>query len=82
MDQTPVDGEVVDFRKFAELGEKGVLLMMADSTNAERLGYTKSERLVGNTFDDLFGRCDGRIIVTTFASNVHRIQQAINTAYK
>ncbi|NMA63707.1 MAG: ribonuclease J [Syntrophomonadaceae bacterium] len=82
LDQTPVDGEVVDFRKFAELGEKGVLLMMADSTNAERLGYTKSERLVGNTFDDLFGRCDGRIIVTTFASNVHRIQQAINTAYK
>ncbi len=80
LDQTPVDGEVVDFRKFAELGEKGVLLMLSDSTNAERPGYTMSERVVGNVFDDLFGRCEGRIIITTFASNVHRIQQAINTA--
>ncbi|ADI01806.1 MAG TPA: ribonuclease J [Syntrophothermus lipocalidus] len=82
LDQTPVDGEVVDFRKFAELGEKGVLLMLSDSTNAERPGYTMSERVVGNTFDELFGRCEGRIIITTFASNVHRIQQAINTACK
>lgn len=82
LDQTPVDGEVVDFRKFAELGERGVLLMMADSTNAEKPGYTMSERVVGNTFDELFGRCQGRIIITTFASNVHRIQQAISTAHK
>jgi len=80
LDQTPVDGEVVDFRKFAELGEKGVLLMLSDSTNAERPGYTMSERVVGNAFDELFGRCEGRIIITTFASNVHRIQQAIDTA--
>ncbi|HOV43681.1 MAG TPA: ribonuclease J, partial [Syntrophothermus lipocalidus] len=60
----------------------GVLLMLSDSTNAERPGYTMSERVVGNTFDELFGRCEGRIIITTFASNVHRIQQAINTACK
>jgi len=56
--------------------------MMADSTNAEKPGYTMSERVVGNTFDELFGRCQGRIIITTFASNVHRIQQAISTAHK
>jgi len=82
LDQTPVDGEVVDFRKFSELGEKGVLLMMGDSTNADRPGFTMSEKVVGNTFDELFGKCEGRIIVTTFASNVHRIQQAISTADK
>ncbi|HWP96175.1 MAG TPA: ribonuclease J [Syntrophomonadaceae bacterium] len=82
LDQTPVDGEVVDFRKLAELSEKGVLVMLGDSTNADKIGFTMSEKVVGNTFDDLFGRCDGRIIVTTFASNVHRIQQVINTAVK
>ncbi|MDH7497199.1 MAG: ribonuclease J [Syntrophomonadaceae bacterium] len=82
LDQTPVDNDVVDFRKFAELGEKGVLLMLSDSTNAERPGYTMSERVVGNAFDDMFGRCSGRIIVTSFASNVHRIQQAIDTAHR
>lgn len=82
LDQTPVDGQVVDFRKFSELGEKGVLVMMGDSTNADRPGFTMSEKVVGNTFDELFGRCEGRIIVTTFASNVHRIQQAISTAIK
>ncbi|MGE5397910.1 MAG: ribonuclease J [Chitinophagales bacterium] len=80
LDQTTVDGELVDFRKFAELGEKGVLAMMSDSTNADRPGYTQSERVVGETFEELFRRCEGRIIVTTFASNVHRIQQAITTA--
>ncbi|MGE5379801.1 MAG: ribonuclease J [Methylocystaceae bacterium] len=80
LDQTPVDEQGVDFAKFAELGEKGVLLLMADSTNADRVGYTPSERLVGKAFDELFGRCEGRIIVTTFASNVHRIQQVVNTA--
>ncbi len=82
IDQTPVDGQVIDFRKMAELGEKGVLLMLSDSTNADRTGFTMSEKVVGNTFDELFGRCEGRIIVTTFASNVHRIQQAIHTAVK
>ncbi|MFA7079193.1 MAG: ribonuclease J [Syntrophomonas sp.] len=82
LDQTPVDGQIVDFRKMAELGEKGVLVMLGDSTNAERPGFTKSESLVGKTFDELFGKCEGRIIVTTFASNVHRVQQAINTAEK
>ncbi len=80
LDQTPVDGEVVDFRKLAELGEKGVLVMLSDSTNADKPGFTMSERVVGNTFDDLFGKCEGRIIITTFASNVHRIQQVICTA--
>ncbi len=82
LDQTPVDGEVVDYRKFAELGEKGVLVMMGDSTNADKKGFTMSEKVVGNTFDELFGKCEGRIIVTTFASNVHRIQQVICTAKK
>lgn len=82
LDQTPVDGQVVDFRKFAELGEKGVLVMMSDSTNADRPGFTMSEKVVGNTFEDLFGRCEGRIIITTFASNVHRIQQVVTTAEK
>ncbi len=82
IDQTPVDGQVIDFRKMAELGEKGVLVMLSDSTNADRKGFTMSEKVVGNTFDDLFGRCEGRIIVTTFASNVHRIQQVITTAEK
>jgi ribonuclease J len=82
IDQTPVDGQVIDFRKMAELGEKGVLVMLSDSTNADRPGFTKSEKVVGNTFSELFGRCEGRIIVTTFASNVHRIQQVIDTAVK
>ena len=81
LDQTPVDGQVVDFRKLAELGEKGVLVFLGDSTNADKPGFTMSEKVVGNTFDELFGKCDGRIIVTTFASNVHRIQQVINTAH-
>ena len=80
LDQTPVDGEVVDFRKLAELGEKGVLVMLGDSTNADKPGFTMSERVVGNTFEELFGKCNGRIIVTTFASNVHRIQQVVSTA--
>ena len=82
LDQTPVDGQVVDFRKLAELGEKGVLVMLGDSTNADKPGFTMSEKVVGNTFDDLFGKCEGRIIVTTFASNVHRIQQVLCTAQR
>jgi ribonuclease J len=80
LDQTPVDGQVTDFGKMAELGEKGVMVMMADSTNADRSGFTMSEKVVGHTFEELFGKCTGRIIVTTFASNIHRIQQVISTA--
>ncbi|HPF20968.1 MAG TPA: ribonuclease J, partial [Syntrophomonas sp.] len=82
LDQTPVDGQVTDFGKMAELGEKGVLVMLSDSTNADRSGFTMSEKVVGTTFEELFGKCTGRIIVTTFASNIHRIQQVITTAEK
>jgi len=81
-DQTPVDGNVTDFAKISELGEKGVLVMLSDSTNVERPGFTPSEKLVGQTFEETFGLDRERIIVATFASNVHRIQQVINAAYK
>lgn len=81
-DQTPVDGQITDFQKLAELGQKGTLVLMSDSTNVERPGYTMSERVVGNTFDEAFRAASGRIIIATFASNVHRLQQAIATAYK
>lgn len=80
IDQTPVDGEVTQFDKLAELGHQGVLLMLADSTNVERPGYTPSERVVGKTFDEEFRYAKSRIIVATFSSNVHRIQQVIETA--
>lgn len=82
IDQTPVDGQVTDFHRLTQLGEKGVLVLMSDSTNVERPGYTMSERVVGNTFDDTFRQTTERIIIATFASNVHRLQQAIQTAYK
>lgn len=82
LDQTPVDGNVTDFYKFAELGNKGVLVMLADSTNAERPGFTMSERSVGATFDETFRGAKERIIIATFSSNIHRIQQAIDTACK
>ncbi|MDR7865527.1 MAG: ribonuclease J [Sporomusaceae bacterium] len=82
LDQTPVDNLVTDFHRFAELGDQGVLVMLADSTNAERTGYTASERVVGATFDDAFRKARDRIIIATFSSNVHRIQQAIDTACK
>jgi ribonuclease J len=81
-DQTPVDGEVIDFHKFAELGTNGVLVLLSDSTNVERPGFTMSERVVGNTFDEAFRLAKERIIIATFASNVHRLQQAITTAEK
>jgi len=81
-DQTPVDGIVTDFAKLAEYGQKGVLVLMSDSTNVERPGYTPSEKLVGQTFEEMFRLAKERIIVATFASNVHRIQQVINAAYK
>lgn len=80
-DQTPVDGKLTDFQRIAELGYKGVLLMMSDSTNAERPGYSLSEKMVGKSFDDIFRGIEGRIIVATFASNVHRVQQVIDAAY-
>ncbi|MGI6678880.1 MAG: ribonuclease J [Dehalobacterium sp.] len=82
IDMTPIDGEPVDFHKFAALGERGVLLMMSDSTNVERQGYTQSERSVGETFDETFRQAKGRIILASFASNVHRVQQAIWAAAK
>lgn len=81
-DQTPVDGKVTDFHKFAELGDQGVLVMLADSTNAEHPGYTMSEKSVGATFDEMFYNAKGRIILASFSSNVHRVQQAIDTACK
>lgn len=80
IDYTPIDGEMMDFGRLAELGRKGVLVMMADSTNVEKPGYTMTEKIVGDTFLRLFGKAKGRIIVATFASNVHRIQQIITAA--
>ncbi|HBM74490.1 MAG TPA: ribonuclease J [Clostridiaceae bacterium] len=80
IDYTPIDGDVIDLARFAELGKAGVLLLMADSTNIERPGYTMSERTVGETFQNIFKQAKGRIIVATFASNIHRVQQIINAA--
>ncbi|MBQ5311202.1 MAG: ribonuclease J, partial [Oscillospiraceae bacterium] len=81
VDFTPIDGGIIDLARFGELGSKGVLALMADSTNAERPGHTASERKVGETFERLFARADGRrIIIATFASNIHRIQQIVNNA--
>lgn len=80
MDLTPVDGLLMDIHKFADLGRRGVLLLMSDSTNAERPGYTESEMTVGHAFRKAFRAAKGRIILATFASNISRIQQAINTA--
>lgn len=81
-DQTPVDGEVTDFAKFAMLGEKGVLVLLSDSTNVERPGYTLSEKSVGTTLIDIFHQSRERIIVASFASNIHRLQQIISTAHQ
>ena len=82
IDFTPIDGQVIDLHRIAELGQKGVLVMMADSTNVERPGATMSERSVGETFESIFRNTKQRIIVATFASNVHRVQQVLNAAYK
>ena len=82
IDTTPIRGEMIDLERFGRLGKEGVLLLMSDSTNAERTGYSMSERKVGASFDAYFKGCDRRIIVATFASNVDRIQQIINTAVK
>jgi len=80
IDSTPIDGDVIDLARFGELGKEGVLALCADSTNVERPGYTQSESLVGKTFMRQFSNCKDRIIVTTFASNVHRIQQVLDAA--
>ncbi len=82
IDSTPIDGEMIDLGRIGELGRKGVLLLMSDSTNAERKGYTMSERTVGTTFDNVFDNCNKRIFIATFASNIHRVQQIINAAVK
>ncbi len=83
VDYTPVYGDPIDLQRFGEIGKKGVLALLCDSTNAERPGFTASERTVGKTFDTLFEEHkDNRIIIATFASNVDRVQQIINTAYK
>ena len=80
IDSTPIDGEVIDLARLGELGKEGVLCLCADSTNVERPGFTPSEKTVGATFTRQFQNCDERIIVTTFASNVHRIQQVLDAA--
>ena len=82
IDYTPIDDERMDLGRIAEIGNKGVLALMSDSTNAERKGYTMSESTVGEVFDKLFVNCTKRIVVATFASNVHRVQQIVNSAEK
>ncbi len=80
VDHTPVDGKVMDFAKFADLGDKGVLALLSDSTNAENPGSTMSEQRVGEMFESYFKAAPGRIIVATFASNIHRLQQVVNAS--
>ena len=82
VDYTPIDGKIMDFGRIAELGNQGILALMSDSTNAERKGFTMSESSVGEVFDKLFLHCTKRIVVATFASNVHRVQQIVNSAVK
>lgn len=83
VDYSPIDGGIIDLARFGELGNKGVLALMADSTNAERPGYTQTERKVGESFEKLFQKAEGkRIIIATFSSNIHRVQQIINCAEK
>lgn len=81
-DQTPVDGHVADFHKLAELGQQGVLALFSDSTNVERPGVTLSEKVVGQSIEEAVRLAEGRIIVATFASNIHRIQQVVDAAFK
>lgn len=83
VDFSPIDGKIIDLARFGELGSRGVLALIADSTNAERPGYTHSERTVGDSFDKLFQKGEGkRIIIATFSSNIHRVQQIINCAVR
>jgi ribonuclease J len=79
-DQTPVDGVPADVTRLAELGREGLLLLCGDSTNADRSGFAPSEKLVGPNLQDVFSRCTGRIVVTSFASNIHRVQQVVDAA--
>ena len=82
IDHSPIDGQVMDFGRIAELGNEGILALMSDSTNSERKGYTMSESKVGEVFEKLFQNCTKRIVVATFASNVHRVQQILSSAVK
>ncbi len=82
VDFTPIDGEVIDLQRYAQLGKKGVVLLMAESTNALQQGYTMSEKTVGETLEGLFTKATGRVIVATFASNIHRVQQIANASVK
>ena len=82
VDYTPIDGKIMDFGRIAELGNQGILALMSDSTNSERKGFTMSESTVGEVFDRYFLHCTKRIVVATFASNVHRVQQIVNSAVK
>ena len=79
-DQTPVDGEAADLSRLAQLGAEGILLLCGDSTNANRLGFSPSESVVGPHLEEVFSRAEGRVIVTSFASNIHRVQQVIDAA--
>jgi ribonuclease J len=79
-DQTPVDGPPADVSRLAELGREGVLLLCGDSTNVDRLGFSTSESVVGPHLEDVFAHCEGRIVVTSFASNIHRVQQVVDAA--
>ena len=82
MDYTPVFGDAIDLQRFAEIGKKGVLALMCDSTNAGRPGFTPSEKTVGKNLDNIFAEhANSRIIIATFASNVDRVQQIINSAH-
>ena len=82
VDYTPIDGQEMDLGRLAEIGNNGVLALLSDSTNSERKGYTMSEKSIGPVFDNLFEGCKKRIVVATFASNVHRVQQIVNSAVK
>ena len=80
IDLTPIDDKVIDINRISTIGKEGVLLLMADSTNVERSGYTMSERSIGNTFNRIFATAKGRVIIATFASNIHRMQQIVNSS--
>lgn len=82
LDHTPVSGGILDIHKFAELGDRGVLCLLSDSTNVERPGFTRSEQFVGENIDEAFANAEGRVIFASFASNVNRLQQAISAAFK
>ena len=80
IDYTPIDGKVMDLQRIASIGNEGVLLLMADSTNVERSGHSKSEKSIGSTLTRIIGKAKGRVIVATFASNIHRMQQIIDAS--